>query len=241
MGFREDLQGHLTDLAVKSFNSRFGNKVPTSDTVGPYDAVTLNETAYLYCDMADSSSIVTRFGDETGARVLRVFLNAACRVIKDRGGEIRSFDGDRVMAIYKGEDAADKAVDTALRINWAILHPVHDALLLDSQYRDNYYETGWKVKQRTGIHVGWSYIVRGGVRDQNDLVSIGSPANIAAKLSDYKDGGATIITDEVWEKLKFSNRYSSNHDDQPMWTDPKWVKVGADNEKIRTSTWHRYY
>lgn len=241
MSFKSELEGYLGELASEPFKHRYGQVVPNSSSVGPYDAVSLSDTAYLYCDMADSSSIVTLFDNETAARVLRVFLNAVCRVIKDRGGEIRSFDGDRVMAIFIGDSAADDAVDAALRINWAVLHPVQDALMKDRKYRDKFVETGWQVKQRTGIEVGWAYIVRGGVRDQNDLVSIGFPANTAAKLSDYKGGGPTIITEEVWDKLKSGNCYSAKHDYEAMWSDPKWVTIGKSLEQIRTSTWFRYY
>nr|WP_141216265.1 adenylate/guanylate cyclase domain-containing protein [Rhodococcus sp. 06-621-2] len=246
MSFKSDLETQVDSLIKTPFKMRDGRVVPTSSSIGPHDYVTLSEVAYLYTDMADSSSLPSRFEYVEGARILRVFLTSVCRVIRDRGGEIRSFDGDRVMAIFKGDNAANDAVDAGLRINWAISVLAHDALIMYEPYWKQFLENDWKLRHRTGIDIGVAQVVRGGVRDHNDLVSIGHAPNTAAKLSDYKGGGATIITDDVYELLSENNLRSENsakkdgvvHD---MWQHKGYTKIGSRIEDVYTSTWRRSY
>lgn len=246
MSFKSDLETQVDSLINTPFKIRDGRVIPTSSSIGPHDYVALSDVAYLYTDMADSSSLPSRFEYDEGARILRVFLTTVCRVIRDRGGEIRSFDGDRVMAMFKGDDAANDAVDAGLRINWAISVLAHDALTLYEPYWNEFLENDWKLRHRTGIDIGFAHVVRGGVRDHNDLVSIGHAPNTAAKLSDYKDGGATIITDDVYELLSEKNLRSENSEKKDgvvrdMWQHKGYTKIGSRIENVYTSTWWRSY
>ncbi|WP_409436477.1 adenylate/guanylate cyclase domain-containing protein [Mycobacterium sp. SMC-14] len=230
------------------FNTRWGRDVPTTESIVQKDGAVYLTAAYLYADMADSTGMAEKFSNEDAAKIIRAYLHAVSRVLRDRGGEIRSFDGDRVMAIFIGDDAANNAVDAALRVTWVVDTVVHDELLTyNKSYRDEWVDSDWRVRHRTGIDLGTAFIVRAGVRGHNDLVSIGSPPNVAAKLSDYKGSGRTIITNYVWDKLSYDNCFSkdssSTSDEvKSMWTSPKMIDIGGGRwESIRTSTWRRSY
>lgn len=248
MSFKDDCTTAVRDIVKTDFKTRFARVVPTTEDVAQKDgAVYVSDAVYLYTDMADSTGMASQFIAEDAAKIIRAFLHAVSRVLRDRGGEIRSFDGDRVMAIFIGDDAVDKAVDAALRINWAVRNVVHDELLTyQESYRDKWVQGDWEVRHRTGVDIGTGMIVRAGVRGNSDLVSIGSAPNIAAKLSDYKGGGNTIITEDVYEKLAYANCYAKNSESTSdetvcMWSDPHWRDVGGSYENIRTSTWYRPY
>lgn len=47
-------------------------------------------------------------------------LDATCRVLLRRGGVIKSFDGDRVMAIFLGNNKNSEAAKCALQINYTV-------------------------------------------------------------------------------------------------------------------------
>ncbi|SHV60541.1 family 3 adenylate cyclase [Mycobacteroides abscessus subsp. abscessus] len=248
MGFQDDCESAVSDIIRTEFNTRSGREVPTTDSIVQRDGAVWLTAAYLYADMADSTGLATHFVPEDAARIIRAYLAAVCKVLRERGGEIRSFDGDRVMAIFAGDDAADKAVDAGLRINWVVRKVVHPQLLLWSDaYYDKSNDGKWSLKHRTGIDVGTALIVRAGVRGHNDLVSVGDAPNIAAKLSDYKGGGATIISNDVWEKLSYKNCFSKDSlantdEEQAIWTQPTIKDIGGGTwESIRTSTWLRSY
>jgi len=51
------------------------------------------------------------------AKVIRAYLDATCRVIRAEGGEIRSFDGDRVMTVFIGPPENTTAAGTGLKIH----------------------------------------------------------------------------------------------------------------------------
>jgi adenylate cyclase len=244
LGFKEDCEAAVKDILTTPFDTRLGREVPTSEKVKQKDGgVYLLDVAYLYVDMADSTGMAKYFGPQDAARIIRAFLAAVCRVVRDRGGAIRSFDGDRVMAIFMGDDAAHQAVDAALRVTWVVKDVVHSRLLLENEtYADNWGNGVWELKHRSGVDVGMAFVVRAGVRGDNDLVSIGDPPNIAAKLSDYKSkrGATTIITERVWEKLPYDDCFTEAGD--AKWSSSFEVNLGGvSSEEIRTSVWKRPY
>lgn len=248
MGFKDDCNAAVREIVKTPFNTRWGREVPTTDTIVQKDGAVRLTAAYLYADMADSTGMAEKFSDEDAAKIIRAYLHAVSLVLRDRGGEIRSYDGDRVMAIFIGDDAADKAVDAALKVKWVVDTVVHDNLLLhNTAYYDKWINSEWQVKHRTGIDLGSAFIVRAGVRGNNDLVSIGSTPNVAAKLSDYKGGGRTIITDYVYDKLSHKNKFakdslSDSDEIKSMWSAAKTTDIGGGTwETIRTSTWRRSY
>lgn len=240
MSFKDDCTTAVRNIVKTDFNTRFARVVPTTENVQQKDgAVYVIDAVYVYADMADSTGMATTFAAEDAAKIIRSYLHAVSRVLRDRGGEIRSFDGDRVMAIFMGDGAADKAVDAALRITSVVKDIVHDELLTYCEsYRDHWVKSDWRVRHRTGIDIGTALIVRAGVRGNSDLVSIGDSPNIAAKLSDYKGGGTTIISERIWQELNYDNCYSG---EKSMWEYRGEVKIGSRRETIYTSTWKRSY
>ncbi|WP_079635472.1 adenylate/guanylate cyclase domain-containing protein [Mycobacteroides abscessus] len=247
VGFKDECTAAVRDIVTTEFNTRVARVVPKTEDITQKDGAVYIEAAYLYADMADSTGMARDFEATDAAKIIRAYLHAVCRVLRDRGGAIRSFDGDRVMAIFTGDCAADDAVDAALRITWVVAEIVHAQLSFHNDaYWQQWNDNDWRVRHRTGIAIGQALIVRAGVRDNSDLVSIGDAPNIAAKLSDYKGGGTTIITDEVWDKLKYRNCYavnsqSDNTEELPMWSAPISKDIGGLYETIRTSTWWRQY
>lgn len=90
-----------------------------------------------------------------------------------------------------------RATRAALAINWAVEEIIPEAI-----------KTWWsdgqdfcRITHRVGIDTGEALIVRGGVRDNNDLISIGSAPNVAAKLSDLKDGYAIYVSEAVRDDM----------------------------------------
>ncbi|MBH0121386.1 MULTISPECIES: adenylate/guanylate cyclase domain-containing protein [Rhodococcus] len=239
MGFKDDCMTAVRDIIKTDFNARWAKVVPTTDTVAQKDGAVYLDAAYLYADMADSTGMAAKFTAQDAAKIIRAYLHAVSRVLRDRGGEIRSFDGDRVMAIFIGDDAANQATDAALRITSVVGDIVHDQLLTYSDaYYDEWIRSSWRVRHRTGIDVGTALIVRAGVRGNSDLVSIGDAPNIAAKLSDFKGGGTTIISDRVWDQLSMKNSFKN---EECMWKFHGEVQIGSRKETVCSSTWKRPY
>lgn len=131
---------------------------------------------------------------ETTAKIIRVYINTASRILREFDGEIRGFDGDRVMAIFMGEGKETKAVRAALAINGAVMTIIRPAI--ESTWSDG--KDFCDISHGVGIDTGEALIVRGGVRDNNDLMSIGIAPNRAAKLSEIRDSYSIAITTDVF-------------------------------------------
>lgn len=229
---KDDLTLAVDVIALAKFDTRVGTTVPTTDTVKLTNGAVYLDAVYLYADMADSTGMAQNFDDIDAAKIVRAYLSAVTRVLKFRDGEIRSYDGDRVMAIFVGNDAASKAAKAALEIKWVVDNIVHEELdLLVSAYS----KSAWNLSHHTGIDTGEAFIVRAGVRNANDLVSIGDAPNIAAKLSEEKYG-RTMITQRLWDAMSYDTCFSSKGG-KAMWTSPELKRVGTRVEEVRHSNW----
>lgn len=186
-----------------TWNITNGTVVPETEDIVMKNGGRLVAATYVYADLADSSTIAQSLLKETAAKIIRAFVNSSTRILRNFGGEIRSFDGDRVMAIYMGDNKNWNAVRAAFAINWAVQEVIRPAIKSNWSDGENFYNIGHRV----GVDTGESLIVRGGARNNNDLISVGGAPNIAAKLSDLKNGYSTYITDRVFDELTDDLRY----------------------------------
>lgn len=234
MGLKGIISNTTSTLLTTQFDIRIGTVVPTTDTVKLVDGAVQVKAVFLYADLADSTGLAENHPRETTAKVIRSYLNAATRVIRNRSGEIRSFDGDRVMGIFIGDDAPNRAARAALELKWVVDNIVQRKIA--SQFK-SIQNSGWVMKSGSGLDIGESMLVRGGVRNNNDLISIGDAPNIAAKLSELRKY-RTYITDQLWDAMSYSTCYSEKDGNaQSMWSEPRDVKLGDRVVSIRSSSW----
>lgn len=234
MGFKDDIHSQTLQIVYKDFDVRRGYTVPTTDNVKLSDGAVRVDATFMYSDMANSTKLAVDHSQEDAAKVVRAYLNTVTRVMQRRDGEIRSFDGDRVMAIFIGSDAASRAARAALELKWLIDNVVRPEVEL---WIDSVRESGWKLNHGTGIANSEAFIVRGGVRGSNDLVSIGDAPNIAAKLSELRDH-RTWITQKTWDAMDYQSCFSGSGESiKSMWSDPEYKWLGDRHEKVRHSDW----
>src|ERR1700685_3548109 len=106
---------------------------------------------------------------------------------------MHSFDGDRVMAIFIGSSKNTSAVRAAFSLNWAVKEVIRPKL------RKKWPTSlaNYTMHHGVGSDTGSALVVRGGVRNHNDLVSIGAAPNTAAKLSELRNSPDIYITADV--------------------------------------------
>src|ERR1700722_8524069 len=126
MGLLKDLTDNTSTTFKAQFVIRDGQVVPETETVKlGNDAVRLDATV-LYADMVESTKLVDGSYVETfPPKIYKVYLDCACRIIKNNGGDITAFDGDRVMAVFLGGSKNTSAVKSALQINRAVQYVIN--------------------------------------------------------------------------------------------------------------------
>jgi class 3 adenylate cyclase len=216
MSLLDDLKKNVDDIVAAKWNQRDGRVVPDTASVGLIgDAVRLTAT-FLYTDLIDSSTLATK-AKWLAAEVFQVFLSSMTRIIRSMGGEIRSFDGDRVMGVFIGDSASDSAAKCGLHMKWAFNNIIKPKI--EGKYSEQL--GGYSFAYCTGIDSGEVWAVRGGARNNNDLIWIGRPPNLAAKLSEMRTGYSTYITGLVFDKLTDDVKLGGSPP-RSMWEERQW-------------------
>ena len=175
----------------------------------------LNAATVLYADLDGSTDMVNTKKWEFSAQIYKTFLKCASDIIRDQGGVITAYDGDRVMAIFTGNSKNTSAVRCALKINAAVIDIIQPGIAKK-------WDTDFVLKHVVGIDTSQLRTARIGVRGDNDLVWIGRAANYAAKLTNLS-GKPTRITEEVYKNLADKAKYSNSQD---MWVREYWEDSG---------------
>lgn len=231
LGVQDDIKSSVDSLIAAAWNTRKGTVVPGTDDVTLANGAVIVEATYLFADLADSSGAAQKLKKEVTGKIFRCYLSAATRVIKRFDGEIRSFDGDRVMGIFIGGSKNSNAARAALGINWAVSEVIRPKLSSKWSNLEDYYT----IRHGVGVDTGEAWIVRGGVRGDNDLLSIGAAPNVAAKLSSLRRGPTSYITDAVFDRMSSEAKVSSKGED--MWKRSSAVEVGGKTFQVMSSTW----
>jgi len=214
MSLEDDLKAEVRQIYADKWSRRDGRKVPEdTDVTAGNDAVDI-EVALLYTDLSESTKLVDNFKDWFAAENYKTFLRCATKIIRNEGGHIRSFDGDRVMGIFIGNAKCTQAVRAGLKINWAVKEIIMPAL---KRERPN---TKYVMKHVTGIDRSNQMAIKAGIREWNDLAWIGRAANHAAKLTTLSDTYATWITDKVYDVMADEAKFSNGTN---MWEERKWT------------------
>ena len=216
MSLGNDLRSEVGIILKTQWKTRKGNVVPEATEVQlGNDAVKLQGTV-LYADLADSTGLVKGKPETFAAEVYKAFLVSACRIIRQNGGQITAFDGDRVMAVFVGDGPNTAAVKSGLQLKWAAKE------ILTPKIKEVYRESSYAVLHAVGIDACELFVARTGIRGSNDLVWVGKAANIAAKLCALRENPyATYITSEVFERLHDSVKLGGDPK-QSMWEQRTW-------------------
>ena len=228
MSLLEDVTAKVGDIFSQQWTIKDGQVVPESKNIGLGNEGTKIEGTVLYADLDGSTDLVDNNSAEFCAEVYKSFLHLSTKIIRSEGGDVRSFDGDRVMGIFLGNSKNTSAASAGLKINYAvqkILNPLAKQT----------YNTPPEIKHTVGIDTSELLAVRTGIRGSNDLVWIGRAANHAAKLNGLSSDFPTRITKEVFDLLNEKSKFGGDPISL-MWTKANWTETGRE---IYRSTWLR--
>lgn len=216
-----ELQEAIDEVLSTKWQRRSGTVVPEAENVRlGNDAVEIDGTV-LYADLVDSTGLVQGHKDWFAAEVYKVYLMCASELIKNNGGTITAFDGDRVMGVFIGGYKNSSAAKCALQINHMVSEEINPRL------KTRYPNTSFELHQAVGVDTSKLLVARTGVRGANDLVWVGRAANYAAKLCSLRnDVHSSFITSGVFSKLSAEAKFGGSPP-QNMWTKLTWNEFGT--------------
>lgn len=222
----QQLAQYVRTLFDSRWTRRNGLVVPADTDIGlGNDAVELDATV-LYADLSDSTILVDQKADWFAAAMYKAFQHCAAKLIRESAGVITAYDGDRVMAVFIGDDKEFRATRAALSIHYAVLG------LIRPEKSSRWPGDDYVLKHVVGIDSSRLFVARTGIRGANDLVWVGRAANHAAKLASSPDGYATYITAQVFDRLPQSWKVVDN---RFVWERWYCSALGYD---VYRSAWH---
>ena len=229
------LSERVGTLFSTSFDSRDGRVVPEYSDVALRNGAVKIEAAFLYADLAGSAALSKACPWETTAKIIRAFLDCATRLIIKHGGVVRSFDGDRVMGIFIGDNKNTAASICGREIHWTVRKIIQP--IAEMKFR-SVKNNGIQIRHGVGIDVGEVRAVRSGIRDSNDLIWIGKAASFSAKLSDVRDEPFhTYISSRCYNTLHDTAKFDRNGEN--MWTKASFSFAGATEIVYKSNHWKK--
>lgn len=234
MALADELSNDVQSIINTAWKTRKGQKVPSSQDVALAGGAVELDATFLYADLADSSKMAKELDRRVAAKILKSFLASVCRLIRARNGTIVSFDGDRVMGVFVGDSKNSDATKCALQIKYTVHEIIRKKF--ENQY-ESVDDASFRINYGVGIDTGTVLAVRAGARGANDLIWIGRPPNLAAKLSDLRESPyTTFITASVYNVINDKSKYGGDPK-VDMWERRTWNFLG-ESKVVYSSSWH---
>lgn len=224
---KDDITGRLKEmLATGEYTISDSEVIP-----GPGDnRVTFGNTGVrfsastLYIDMRGSTKVLSQYKAHNVAKIHKAYLYTATTLIADAGGQIRSYNGDSILAFFPKNLKAtiNSAVRTAMQIKW---------MLNQDPVKEQFGQYQHTLDFGIGIDHGQIVCVKAG-RSQNsnhnDLIWLGDAVNRATRLSDRaRSPNHVYISDVCRANLDDSIKLNNAAD---RWTED-FVEYGGSREK----------
>ena len=232
MALVDELSQDVDSILRQEWNIREGKVVPKTEDVTLAGGAVKLDVTMLYADLADSTELAMNYDKRVAAKVFKSFLTCSSKLIRAEGGEIRSFDGDRVMGVFIGNNKNTSAARCALKINYAFREIIKPKLI--AKY-PTLASGSYKLAHCVGVDTSEVLVIRGGVRDNNDLVWVGRAPNVAAKLSGIRQSPYhSFITKSVFDNMLDAAKYGGNPK-KLMWESCTWKGVAGVPTVYRSS------
>src|SRR5712664_4086125 len=99
MALKDEVETEVKRIFKDGWSKAKATVVPDPADIGlGNDAKEIDDGVVLYADLAESTSMVNTQTPTFSAEVYKAYLFAAAKIIRDAGGDITAYDGDRIMA-----------------------------------------------------------------------------------------------------------------------------------------------
>lgn len=236
MGIADELENKVREYLDGDYEVTETETIPSVDNV-PFGKKAKKMKLCAFCiDLRGSSELLEGHHKQTSGKIHKAYLSVVSRIVSEKGGEIRSFNGDGLLAFWPAytKKQLAKAVESAMGIKWFLSIKLSD-----------YFEKYEKLDFGIGIDWGEVYIVRAGISrnaNNNDLVFIGDCVNFATAIADQAKGPNHIeISIDVYSNLEEDLMYGVTEGATVnIWGDGA-VTWGGNNYQTKVTNWYISY
>ncbi|QOP45563.1 adenylate/guanylate cyclase domain-containing protein [Sulfurimonas paralvinellae] len=153
---------------------------------------------FLFCDIRDFTSLNEKKTPQEVIEIVNFYFSLQAKIIKKNKGDIDKFIGDETMASFSGEDASQRALQSAIEIQQTIQK--------ENILRKNENKTTCQVG--IGISKGQVIVGNVGYDDHMDYTAIGLAVNMTSRLCSYAKGGEIIIDKKTFAHSGYKCNYT---------------------------------
>jgi len=177
MGYIKELKNKIKDYMDGDYEVTETNTIPSPEDVPLGKKAFKIKLASLCIDLRKSGDLLRIHDKETCGKIHKSYITIASEIITKNHGQLRSFNGDSVLAFWNAEYQYGiwAAVIASLQLKWA----------LDIEF-SKYFEKYSKLDFGIGVDFGDVYIVRAGLPrndNNNNLVFLGECVNYACMIA----------------------------------------------------------
>jgi len=209
MGLKSEITEKVKDILDTNFETEEVTYVPeiTNSKLTFGNKGLLFEATVLYIDLRDSTAILNKHNKSTIAKIHKAYLHTTVKIATSLGGDVRSFNGDSVLAFFQGTSkrSLSNAVKAAMQIRYMLAHPESGINTLLAKYSAVDFGIGMDDGKILCVKVGI-----GGDDNTKDLIWIGNAVNKSVVISDNCKASEYIgISSYVYSNLEDDVKYGT--------------------------------
>lgn len=182
---------HLEKFVSSSARSMIGKRSDSANDV-ELGGTERKNMVFLFSDIRGFTSFSEKNSPETVIEILNFYLNLQTEIILSRKGDIDTYVGDEIMAVFKGPNKVERAVETAIDI----VKSIKKANLERLKEGHAIFEVG------IGINSGDVVIGNIGSNTRMNHTAIGDAVNLAARLCSHAAAEEILVSKETIDRSK---------------------------------------
>jgi class 3 adenylate cyclase/predicted ATPase len=161
------------------------------------------QVTVMFCDMEGFTALSESLGPEEAYSIMDQVYEILIHKVHDYEGTVNEMTGDGIMALFGAPIALEDAPQRAIRSAYAIHREM--AIFSDKMKRE---KSGIpSLKMRIGIHTGPVVVGTLGNDLRVEFKAVGDTVNLASRMEDLADSGATYVTEETFKLTEGLFRY----------------------------------
>jgi class 3 adenylate cyclase/tetratricopeptide (TPR) repeat protein len=163
------------------------------------------QVTVLFADLEGFTPLAEKIGPEEAYAIMDQVYEILIHKVHDYEGTVNEMKGDGIIALYGAPIALEDAPQRAIRSAYAI----HRELTRFSDKLKQEKEGIPSLKMRVGIHSGPVVVGTLGNDLRVEFKAVGDTVNLASRMEDLAEPGATYVTEDTFKLTEGLFRYES--------------------------------
>lgn len=163
------------------------------------------QVTVMFCDMEGFTPLVEKLGPDEAYGVMDQVYEILIHKVHDYEGTVNEMTGDGIMALFGAPISLEDAPQRAIRSAYSI----HREMTRFSEQIKKHRAEINQLKMRIGIHTGPVVVGTLGNDLRVEFKAVGDTVNLASRMEDLAEPGATYITEATYKLTEGLFRFES--------------------------------